>query len=427
MPNNNQHLRSEEVQDILTKVPHWMILWGNTLILGLLVLFFIFTWYIKYPDVISTEATITSQTPPQKIYAPYSGKIDTLLVQNNQLVRGGEIIGMIQNTAKLKDVLFLKAILDTVNIRGEVFEFPADKIPLLSLGEVASDYAIFEKEYIEYTLNKSLNPYGNKQYSNNLSKNEIRSRLENLKNQKELDTKKHQLAENEFNRNKQLFEKGVISQNEFENKQTQFLESERNLKNIDNSFSQLNQSLNDAFQNSRDNKINNQIDETRLFKNLIQSFTQLKQRIDNWELNYLLRADVDGKISFLNIWNTNQNVTKGDLLFTVVPNQNTNYLAKINAPIRNSGKIIPGQKVNIKLLNYPETEFGMLNGTVKSMSAIPNEEGFYLVNVALNDKLITSYNIEISFINEMTGTAEIITEDLRLLERFFYQLRGIFS
>ena len=29
-------LRSEEVQDILTKVPHWMIRWGTVLIFGIL-------------------------------------------------------------------------------------------------------------------------------------------------------------------------------------------------------------------------------------------------------------------------------------------------------------------------------------------------------------------------------------------------------
>ena len=49
-----------------------------------------------------------------------------------------------------------------------------------------------------------------------------------------------------------------------------------------------------------------------------------------------------------------------------------------------------------------------------------------MVKAQLDSALITSYQIEIPFKSEMNGTAEIITEDLRLLERFFYQLRGIF-
>ena len=34
MPQNKEiELRSDEVQEILTQVPHWMIRWGNMLIL----------------------------------------------------------------------------------------------------------------------------------------------------------------------------------------------------------------------------------------------------------------------------------------------------------------------------------------------------------------------------------------------------------
>lgn len=83
--------------------------------------------------------------------------------------------------------------------------------------------------------------------------------------------------------------------------------------------------------------------------------------------------------------------------------------------------------MNIKLENYPDIEFGVLNGIVKNISLIPDSEGLYFVDVELPKKLITSYKKEIDFKQEMRGTAEIITEDLRLIERFFYQLKGILS
>lgn len=427
MPQNEQKIRSEEVQDILSRVPHWMILWGNTIVLVLLFMFLAFTWFIKYPDIISTEAVITSQTPPQKEYAKVTGKLDTLVVQNDQWVNAGEILAMLENTAKLKDVLLLKASLDTINIQTASFEFPLTKMPLLSLGEISVAYALFEKDYIDYDLNKQLDPFSNQSLANALSEKEVRLRIKSLENQRELDAKKFELSKNEYNRNKQLFEKGVISQNEFESKQLSYLEDEKRLKNLDISFSQMNQALNDANKNVKETKINRQIENTRLFKDLIQSFTQLQEAIKTWELKYLLKSNIEGSVSYINVWNKNQNVTQGDLLFTIIPTEKDDYMAKIKAPIQNSGKIKQEQNVNIKLFNYPETEYGMINGKVKSMSAIPNDEGFYLVTVQLDSKLITSYNIEIPFINEMSGTAEIVTEDLRLIERFFYQLRGIFS
>lgn len=69
-------LRSEEVQDILSQIPHWMIQWGNVLIFSLIILVFIFSWLIKYPDILSSEITITTAIPPEKIVASTTGRIE---------------------------------------------------------------------------------------------------------------------------------------------------------------------------------------------------------------------------------------------------------------------------------------------------------------------------------------------------------------
>ena len=114
-------------------------------------------------------------------------------------------------------------------------------------------------------------------------------------------------------------------------------------------------------------------------------------------------------------------------MFTIIPNENTSYIAKLKTPAQNSGKIKIGQSVNIKLENYPDTEFGVLNGRIKNMSLIPDKEGFYIIDVLLPKKMMTSYNKEIDFKQEMRGTAEIITEDLRLIERFFYQFKELLN
>ncbi|MFD2552201.1 hypothetical protein ACFSQP_10275 [Bizionia sediminis] len=84
-----------------------------------------------------------------------------------------------------------------------------------------------------------------------------------------------------------------------------------------------------------------------------------------------------------------------------------------------------GQHVNIKLENYPDTEFEVLNGIVNNISLIPDKDGLYLIDVKLPEKLMTLYNKKIDFKQEMRGSAEIITEDLRLIERFFYLFKEI--
>jgi len=48
------------------------------------------------------------------------------------------------------------------------------------------------------------------------------------------------------------------------------------------------------------------------------------------------------------------------------------------------------------------------------------------LDIELPNGLQTSYKEKINFQQEMTGTADIITEDLRLLERLLYQFRDVF-
>jgi len=114
-------------------------------------------------------------------------------------------------------------------------------------------------------------------------------------------------------------------------------------------------------------------------------------------------------------------------MFTIIPNQNSNYIVKIKTPPLNTGKIKKGQHVNVRLENYPAEEFGTLIGEIDKISLTPNREGFYIIDVSLPQKLKTSYNIEIDFKQEMTGQADIITEDLRLIERFFYQFKKLIN
>ncbi|WP_375239901.1 HlyD family secretion protein [Aurantibacter sp.] len=428
MPNNsldNIELRSEEVQEILTKVPHWMIRWGNVLFLALIVMLLFMSWFIKYPDIIPSEALITTQIPPQKEYAKITGKIDAILVKDNQEVKNNTPLAILENTANYKDVYKLKSVIDTITVNSKSFSFPIDSLPILFLGDIESQFALFENSYIQYKLNQELEPFSNEALANKYSISELNRRLQSLKSQRDINKTELEFTQKDLNRQKTLFEKGVISEQDYENKQLQYAQAERNYKNFEASISQMREGISNAHKTSKGTEINRIKEEMVLLKNIIQSFNQLKKAIKDWERLYVLKSNINGKVSFLNYWNTNQTVNQGDLVFIIIPSENSSFIAKLKTPAQNSGKIKVGQTVNIKLENYPDTEFGVLNGTVKSISLIPDAEGLYFVDVELPTKLITSYNKEIDFKQEMRGTAEIITEDLRLVERFFYQFREI--
>jgi hypothetical protein len=74
--------------------------------------------------------------------------------------------------------------------------------------------------------------------------------------------------------------------------------------------------------------------------------------------------------------------------------------------------------------NYRFQEYGILEGKVQNISLVPDEKGNYYVDIILPKGLKTSYNKQLPFDKELKGK-EIVTEDLRLIERFFYQIRKL--
>ncbi|GIM61914.1 hypothetical protein CAPN008_19640 [Capnocytophaga canis] len=155
------------------------------------------------------------------------------------------------------------------------------------------------------------------------------------------------------------------------------------------------------------------------------SFEQLRKSVIQWEQNYLITSSIDGTVSFQNFIETNQYIASGDVVLSIIPNEKKGLVGIMNIPSANSGKIQKNSKVLIKLDNYRYQEFGIIEGKVEYISLTPSKEGNYYVYITLPKGLKTSYGKDIIFNKEMTGRADIITEDMRLIERFFYQIRKL--
>lgn len=96
-------------------------------------------------------------------------------------------------------------------------------------------------------------------------------------------------------------------------------------------------------------------------------------------------------------------------------------------PTNGSGKVIPGQRINISVTGYPYMEFGFLTGRVVSVSLLADEESTYTVTVSLPQDLCTSYNKTLEFKGELLGTAEVITDERSITERLFSPLRYLWK
>jgi HlyD family secretion protein len=146
--------------------------------------------------------------------------------------------------------------------------------------------------------------------------------------------------------------------------------------------------------------------------------------MDIWKQKYLLIAPVNGRVSFTRFWSENQQVTEGEVVVTIIPENPGQVLGKINLSVEGAGKVKEGQQVNIKFANYPFMEFGMVKGIITSISEVPNKN-YYTLEVRLTNDLVTNYGTKIAFRQEMPGKAEIITENLSLLKRIINPVKSV--
>lgn len=423
--NTDFELRSEEVQDILTKVPNWMIRWGTFVIFGIILLLLFISWFIKYPDVVTSEIIITTNTPPEKLIAKVTGKIQAILIDDKANVKANTPLAVIENSANYKDIFLLKSTIENINL--DKSEFPFAKFKNAQLGEVEASFAVFQKQYIADHLNKKLQPFNVDTNAQGYEKTQLAERLQLLIAQKLITENELQLQKTDVNRQETLFKKGVISAQEIEKQRLIYLQAEKNYKNLLSVISQTKSSISDLKRNNQTTQINENKENTNLETNVLQAFYQLKKAIKDWELNYVFRSSEEGIVTFLQIWSVNQNISAGENMFAIIPTHQNGFIGKLKAAALNSGKIKENQRVNICLANYPDKEFGILKGKVQKISLTPDKDGNLLMDIALPKGLETSYKKKIQFQQEMRGSAAIITKDLRLIDRIFYQFRSMYQ
>ena len=62
-------LRSEEVQEVMSHVPVWILRWGITVLFCIVIILLIGSYLFKYPDVVEAEITVSTQNPPAYVVA----------------------------------------------------------------------------------------------------------------------------------------------------------------------------------------------------------------------------------------------------------------------------------------------------------------------------------------------------------------------
>ena len=154
------------------------------------------------------------------------------------------------------------------------------------------------------------------------------------------------------------------------------------------------------------------------------SVGQLLASIHSWEMAYCLMAPAEGKVQLLLQEAPNQYLSSGNIFARIVPKEGESWMGRALLPLQRSGKVKVGQRVIVRFTNFPDQEFGIVNGRLSSVSLVPSEDN-YMIEIVFPDGLITNYGKSLPVFYEMKATAEIVTDDSRLIERFFLPLKKI--
>lgn len=415
---------SEAIRDVIGKMPPAILKWGLSAILFLVLLLLIFSWVIKYPDLLQAHIVITSTNPPVSAVAESDGRI-LLKVQDNHPVKKGDILGIIENPANAEDVFYVRDYLLQLQAGyAQLKDFPV--LPCranLVLGDIQVDFASFQKLYADYLFYRSTNSQQNEILSSRQRIDSYTHLLKKYRSINDLSARDADLTKTDFERNKTLKEGKVISDKDFEGLERTLIEANKNKETEEINALNADLRLSELQTEIRKYQIELKQNMELYSTNLQESMKKILAGIAAWEYKYVLKSVVSGKSTFLNIWKNNQYVKKGDIIMVIVPNDATEIIGKATTAVQNSGKIKPGQQVNIKLDSHPYYEFGMLKGTIESISQVPDNNNLYMISVRLPEKLETTYNQTIPFSAGLEGTAEIITDNRRLIERLLFRIK----
>lgn len=422
----NQELLTDEIHEVISYRPHWIVRKGNAIFLLVAFLMLALTGIIKYPDIITTTARLSTVNPPKLVNAKAEGKLENLFVENEKMVYKGQHLGSIASTAEYQEVMKLKKWVNQTiaATQDKGYDYlVSNNLPVFTgLGELQTQYQQFQNQ-LEITKQTLASGYFQRK-KNTLQKDlQYLSALKNnTARQKTLQKQDRQLQQKEYEAYEKLAKEKVIAPLELNQYKSKLIANKQSLEQLNSQITNSNISTLSKQKEILD--LQKQVtDQQQLF---LSTLLELKSGIEKWVQQYVLVAPENGKLLFASSLQENEWIRNGQGLFYIQPVQTTFYV-EMMAGQTGIGKIKTGQQVMIKVEGYPSNEFGYLSATVNYISNIPSRTDSFLLKATLPKGLQTNYGKTIFFRNGLVAQAEIITDNRKLFDRLAGQLKQVWK
>jgi len=417
---------SAEVHEFMGRPPHWLVRSGTTVLAAVLGVVLILSIIIKYPDTITARITVIGTQPVREVIARQSGHLESLRVSEGRKVEKGEILAILQSPVQAETTLTLRDKLARLapSLTGKDFMPDESFKPEEGLGKLQDSYAEFLNAYNQLR-SRLTDDYTEK--AGKLLQAQIngkRTQIESLRQQSDLAQRSSELAHQKYERTKGLLKSSTVSASQVQDEEMAMLQELRNDATTQRALTDAEIEVAHIEKEQRGLE-HDRAESLRTARELLRAgLNKLLGEIDVWEADYVLRAPSDGVVAFYDFWSDQQFVTAGRQVFLVVP-ETTRLVGRMPVNQGGAGKIKPGQTVRVRFDDFPYKEFGIVTGKVQSISMVARD-GANLVLVDLPYPLVTTFKKKVQFKQDMSGQASIITEDIRLLGRVFYEIQQAF-
>jgi multidrug resistance efflux pump len=414
-------LRSDDVQEIIGTPPRWIVRWGTIVVTGAVLAMLAMSFYVQYPDKVRGRVTITSKIAAVRVNAQKSDLISEIHVEDGDKVKEGDLLVEMQSAANFEDVEELEEFTKDLNNadQSELLEFLSSDFRQLEIGTLQPLYAEVQTNFNKFQFYEQ-----NKAAAKEIT--QVKRQIQNINSGIRIQKRKlkdakatQKLEEIKYERLRNLRNSNDIAPQKVEDQEKIWIAARTRVKEIEDEInsrllqiSGLNKNIGSV--ESTDSETNNEN-----YINLRSSINNLIGAIDRWNEENLLIAAMNGKISMVQNWSEKQYIEQGKEIMAILPEDlEDNYFTQLFIPIRGSGRIEVGQRVLLKLDNYPYREFGQLEGVVIEPPGLQREEGLP-VKIKLINGLITQSKKNLKLEQELRGEGAIITENRSVFVRIF--------
>jgi multidrug efflux pump subunit AcrA (membrane-fusion protein) len=415
---------SPEVQEILGSIPSWIIRWGIALLFVILSSFVLLSYFISFPLSVDLPITIEQSFSQTKVISPKEAYIYKILKQEKSIVNKSDHLAVLQDSNIYNQIR---------KIEQSIIQHSGNQIiELESLPGIETELYNAVVDYNTSLIKSSNNQLEIRKLTAQIDVEQ--KNFDNLKRQLELLNSDMQLAKESFSNDSILYHNtsGAISKGEYDNIKMSYSQKQSSYLSFISAYNSaslnLQQLKNQKKLETQKEKINIQ-----LTRNELQSKrARVLQLINSWYRNNVLIANSSGILYSLKRIEALTRVEKSEELYLVKGNENSDesraiaYLAPSDYQ-KIKEKDADSLMVNLTFQGNSQQFTNSIKSRISYLSEYPSEKGYYVeFEIKSRENSIeknhnqnrnqSKNNIELS--PQMKGTAQIILEDSRLINKF---------